>query len=99
MKIIVFFVKGSGSGSYIVRSVHSLREREREREREKERERAIQIETDRSDVDATIVALKLAMSLHFLLPKIRTTGDEVALSLAKNSHFSFLLSHFPSFPS
>ena len=51
-----------------------------ERERERERER------DGSDV--TIVALKLAMNLYFPLPKIRTIGDELTLSLAKNSHFS-----------
>ena len=63
------------------------------REREREREREI----DGSDV--TIVALKLAMNLHFPLPKIHTIGDELTLSLAKNSHFSFLLSHFPSLPS
>ena len=36
------------------------------------------------------------MNLHFPLPKIRTIGDEFTLSLAKNSHFSFLPSHFPS---
>ena len=65
--------------------------RERERDTEKERE------IDGSDV--TIVALKLAMNLHFPLPKIRTIGDELTLSLAKNSHFSFLPSHFPSLPS
>ena len=68
-----------------------MRERERERYRERERE------IDGSDV--TIVALKLAMNLHFPLPKIRTIGDELTLSLAKNSHFSFLPSHFPSLPS
>ena len=39
------------------------------------------------------------MNLHFPLPKIRTIGDELTLSLAKNSHFSFLPSHFPSLPS
>ena len=50
-----------GSASYIVREVLSVRERERER--------------DGSDV--TIVALKLAMNLHFPLPKIRTIGDEL----------------------
>ena len=63
------------------------------RERERYREREI----DGSDV--TIVALKLAMNSHFPLPKIRTIGDELTLSLAKNSHFSFLPSHFPSLPS
>ena len=60
---------------------------------ERERERKIQREKDGSDV--TIVALKLAMNSHFPLPKIRTIGDELTLSLAKNSHFSFLPSHFP----
>ena len=64
---------------------------------EREREREIQRETDGSDV--TIVALKLAMNIHFPLPKIRTIGDGLTLSLAKNSHFSFLPSHFPSLPS
>ena len=63
------------------------------REREREREREI----DGSDV--IMVALKLAMNLHFPLPKIRTIGDEFTLSLAKNSHFSILPSHFPSLPS
>ena len=76
---------------YIVREVLSVRERERERERERD------TETDGSDV--TIVALKLAISLHFSLPKVRTNGDEFTLSLAKNFHFSFLPSHFPSLPS
>ena len=70
-----------------MREVLSVRERERERDTEK----------DGSDV--TIVALKSAMSLHFPLPKIRTNGDEFTLSLAKNSHFLFLPSHFPSLPS
>ena len=71
-----------------MREVLSVRERERERDGS---------EWDGSDV--TIAALKLAMNLHFPLPKIRTIGDEFALSLAKNSHFSFLPSHFPSLPS
>ena len=64
-------------------------------ERERERER----DTERDGSDVTIVALKLAMNLHVPLPKIRTIGDEFTLSLAKNSHFSFLPSHFPSLPS
>ena len=50
----------------------------------------------RDGSDVTIVALKLAMSLHLPLPKIRTIGDEFTLSLAKNSHFSFVPSHFPT---
>ena len=66
-----------------------------ERERDTDRER----ETERDGSDVTIVALKLAMNLHFPLPKLRTIGDELTLSLAKNSHFSFLPSHFPSLPS
>ena len=84
---------------YIYIYIYIYRERERERE------------IDGSDV--TIVALKLAMSLHFPcqkfaqfpmslhfpLPKICTIGDEFTLSLAKHSHFSFLPSHFPSLPS
>ena len=48
-----------GSASYIVREVHSVRERERERE--------IQRKKDGSDV--TIVALKLAVSFSLLLAK------------------------------
>ena len=64
-------------------------------ERERERER----DTEKDGSDVTNVALKLAMNLHFPLPKIRTIGDELTLSLAKNSHFSFLPSHFPSLPS
>ena len=46
------------------------RERDTEREREREIEREREREIDGSDV--TIVALKLAMSLHFPLPKTRT---------------------------
>ena len=83
------YYRKRGSASYIVREVLSVRERERDTDRQRER--------DGSDV--TIVALKLAMNLHFPLPKIRTIGDELTLSLAKNSHFSFLPSHFPSLPS
>ena len=83
------YYRKRGSASYIVREVLSVRERERERERQ----------TERDGSDVTIVSLKLAMNLHFPLPKIRTIGDELTLSLAKNSHFSFLPSHFPSLPS
>ena len=72
-----------GSASYIVHEVLSVREREREREREiqREREREIQRERERErerdGSDVTIVALKLAMNLHFPLPKIRAIGDEL----------------------
>ena len=83
-----FYYRKRGSASYIEREVLSVRERERERDK---REREIQTERDGSDV--TIVALNLAMNSHFLLSKIR---DELTLSLAKNLHFSFLPSHFPS---
>ena len=87
------------SASYIVREVLLVREREREREREIQREREREREREIDGSDVTIVALKLAMNLHFPLPKIRTIGDELTLSLAKNSHFSFFPSHFPSLPS
>ena len=66
-------------------------ERERQRYRERERERERERRKWRHHCRA-----KLAMNLHFPLPKIRTMGDELTLSLAKNSHFSFLSSHFPS---
>ena len=82
------YYRKRGSASYIVREVLLVRERERYRERER----------DRDGSDVTIVA-RLAMNSHFHLPKIRTIGDELTLSLAKNSHFSFLPSHFPSLPS
>ena len=51
------YYRKRGSASYIVREVRSVRERERYRERE----------IDGSDV--IIVALKLAISSHFPLPK------------------------------
>ena len=91
VRITSWYYRKRGSASFIVREVLLVRERERERETERERE------IDGSDV--TIVALKLAMNSHFPLPKIRTIGNELTLSLAKNSHFSFLPSHFPSLPS
>ena len=56
-----FYYRKRGSASYIVREVHSVRERERERDTEREREK------DGSDV--TIFALKLAMSFALLLAK------------------------------
>ena len=54
---LISYYRKNGSASYIVREVHSVREREREIQREK----------DGSDV--TIVALKLAMNLHFPFAK------------------------------
>ena len=49
--------------------------------------------------DNNFASCLLTMNLHLPLPKIRTIGDELTLSLAKTSHFSFLPSHFPSLPS
>ena len=77
------YYRKRGSASYIVREVHSVRERERDTERERERER------DRRKWRHHCRA-KLAMNLHFPFAKIRTIGDEFTLSLAKNSHLSFL---------
>ena len=79
------------------REIQRDREIQRERDTEREREREGGRERDGSDV--TIVALKLMMSLHFPLPKNRAIGNEFTLPLAKNSHFSFLPSHFPSLSS
>ena len=68
---------------------------------EREREREIQMERDGSDV--TIVALKLAMNLHFPFAKNwhnwRWAYTFPCQKFAKNSHFLFLPSHFPSLPS
>ena len=52
------YYRKRGSASYIVREVLSVRERERD--------------TEKDGSDVTSVALKLAMNLHFPLPKIRT---------------------------
>ena len=73
--MIVVNYRKRGSASYIVREVHSVRERYRERERERE--------IDGSDVNH--LARKLAMSLHFPLPKIHT--------IAMSSHFSLIKIH------
>ena len=91
---LMMLIKGSAEAlpMLCVRYFRWEREREIQRERWRERER----ERERDGSDVTIVAL---MDLHFPLPKIRTIGDELTLSLAKNSHFSFLPSHFPSPPS
>ena len=83
--IIIGSARKSGSASYIVREVRSVRERERERERERYRERKI----DGSDV--IIVALKLAMSLHFPMPKIHTIAVSSHFPLPKNRTFCFSL--------
>ena len=68
-----------GSASYIVREVRSVREREIQRERERERE------IDGSDV--IIVALKLAMRLHFPMTKICTIAVSSHFPLPKISLF------------
>ena len=86
------------------------REREIQRERERKRDRrkwrhhcrakiGDELHFPLPKIRNTIVALKIGDELHFPLPKIRKVGDELTLSLAKNSHFSFLPSHFPSLPS
>ena len=66
-----------------MREVRSVRERERERERERD--------TERDERDVPVAALKLAMSLHFSLPKICTLvlAKNFALFLAKYLHLSF----------
>ena len=63
------YYRKRGSASYIVREVHSVRERERDTEREREK--------DGSDV--TIGTLKLAMSFALLFAKNvhLSTGEEV----------------------
>ena len=78
------YYRKRGSVSYIVREVHSVRERERDRERK------IQREKDGSDV--TIVALKLVMSFALLLAKNvhLSIGDEFcAFPCQKKLHLSF----------
>ena len=87
MPLYLLYYRKGGSASYIVREVHSVRERERERERERdterEREREGEREIDGSDV--TLVALKLAKK--FALFHAKTL--KFALFLAKNLHLSF----------
>ena len=93
--VIERYYRKRGSASYIVREVHSVREREREREIQRERER------DGSDV--TIVALKLAMSFALLLAKNvhLSIGDEFSAFPCQRFAPQFLpswmalSSHFP----
>ena len=69
------YYRKRGSASYIVREVLSVRERDTDRER------------DRDGSDVIIVALKLAMSLHFPLPKfalLRETEVTSSYCRAKN---------------
>ena len=77
------YYRKRGSASYIVREVLSVREREREIQTDRERER------DGSDV--TIFALKLAMNLHFPMPKIRTMAMSLHFPLPKIRTFRFSL--------
>ena len=68
------YYRKRGSASYIVREVLSVRERDTDRER------------DRDGSDVIIVALKLAMSLHFPLPKfalLREDGSDVLIVALK----------------
>ena len=74
---VQFYYRKRGSASYIVREVHSVRERERYREREREK--------DGSDV--TIVALKLAMSFALLLAKNVHLSIIFPSWMALSSHF------------
>ena len=60
-----------------------------EREREREREREIQTERDGSDV--TIVALKLAMNLHFPCQKFAQLAMSLHFPLPKIRTFRFSL--------
>ena len=83
------YYRKRGSASYIVREVLSVCERERERERDTERQRRKWRHHCRA---------KIGENHTFPCQKF-TIGDELTLSLAKNSHFSFLPSHFPSLPS
>ena len=75
---MIFYYRKRGSVSYIVREVHSVRERE------------IQREKDGSDV--TTVALKLATSFALLLAKnvhLSIWRRVLRFSLSKNLHLSF----------
>ena len=82
------YYRKRGSASYIVREVLLVRERQREIQRKRDRRKW------RHHCRA-----KIGDEFTLPLPKIRTIGDELTLSLAKSSHFSFLPSHFPSLPS
>ena len=85
-----FYYRKRGSASYIVREVHSVRERERERERD----------TEKDGSDVTIVALKLAMNLHVpFCQKFAQLAMSLHFPLPKTRTVSFLPSHFPSLPS
>ena len=77
VKFFVQYYRKRGSASYIVREVLSVRERERERER------------DGSDV--TIVALKLAMNLHFPCQKFAQLAMSLHFPLPKICTFRFSL--------
>ena len=71
-RLELLYYRKRGSASYIVREVLSVRERDTDRER------------DRDGSDVIIVALKLAMSLHFPLPKFALLREtEVTSSLSR----------------
>ena len=73
-----------GSASYIVREVHSVREREREIQRERERER-------KTEVTSPLSRWNWRWVLHFSLPKMCTSvlAKSFALFFAKIWHLSF----------
>ena len=63
------------------------RERERERERDRDRDRDRETETERDGSDVTVVALKLATSIRFPLPKILTFFlPRIFVSAFSNAH-------------
>ena len=77
-----WYYRKRGSVSYIVREVRSVREEDTEKERY----------LDGSDV--VTVALKLAMSLHFPMPKIRAIAVSSHFPLPKDRTFRFSLHTF-----
>ena len=71
----ICYYRKRGSASYIVREVLLVRERERE------------IQTDRDGSDVTIVALKLAMNLHFPCQKFAQLAMSLHFPLPKFALF------------
>ena len=80
-----FYIIGSAEALPILCVRYARWERERDTEKEREREREI----DGSDV--IIVALKLAMCLHFPMPKLRTIAVSSHFPLPKYRTFRFSL--------
>ena len=74
---VCMYYRKRGNASYIVREVLSVRERERG--------------TDRDGSDVTIIALKLAMNLHFSLPNFAQLAMSLHFPLPKIRTFRFSL--------